>query len=237
MNQRYGKPSQHPYTLAEPINKRHLILLPKLAEPADLQTLKLDAFEAEAKGNWQDARQLWRRVLAVSYDAQAFDALDRIALRLASLGDIARGAVTTASGTRSTAPEIAQTEPIAKPKPAVPTFEFEVVTVNAQGKIQERRKGQAEYRREDLGKGISLDLVMIPGGSFLMGSPDTEAERDEDESPQHQVKIQPFLMGKYAVTQAQWKAVAALPKADRDLEPDPSKFKGANRPVEKSFLA
>jgi formylglycine-generating enzyme required for sulfatase activity len=39
-------------------------------------------------------------------------------------------------------------------------------------------------------------------------------------------------MGKYAVTQAQWKAVALLPKVSRDLNPDPSGFKGANRPVE-----
>jgi formylglycine-generating enzyme required for sulfatase activity len=39
-------------------------------------------------------------------------------------------------------------------------------------------------------------------------------------------------MGKYPVTQAQWKAVAFFPKVNRDLNPDPARFKGANRPVE-----
>ncbi len=39
-------------------------------------------------------------------------------------------------------------------------------------------------------------------------------------------------MGKYPVTQVQWKAIASLAKVDRDLNPDPSCFKGDNRPVE-----
>ena len=41
-----------------------------------------------------------------------------------------------------------------------------------------------------------------------MGSPEDEPERYDDESPQHEVTVQPFFMGKYPVTQAQWKAVA-----------------------------
>jgi formylglycine-generating enzyme required for sulfatase activity len=40
-------------------------------------------------------------------------------------------------------------------------------------------------------------------------------------------------MGKYQVTQAQWKIVAGFPKVNLDLESDPSHFKGDNRPVEK----
>ncbi|MFM7449748.1 MAG: formylglycine-generating enzyme family protein [Leptolyngbyaceae cyanobacterium] len=40
------------------------------------------------------------------------------------------------------------------------------------------------------------------------------------------------MIGKFAVTQAQWRSVAGLPKINRDLDPDPSHFKGANRPVE-----
>jgi formylglycine-generating enzyme required for sulfatase activity len=39
-------------------------------------------------------------------------------------------------------------------------------------------------------------------------------------------------MGKYPVTQAQWRVVADLPKVERDLAPDPAKFKGDTRPVE-----
>ncbi|MEH2410584.1 caspase, EACC1-associated type [Nostoc sp.] len=96
-----------------------------------------------------------------------------------------------------------------------------------------RSRGRAEFFTENLGNGVVLDMVAIPGGKFLMGSPDNEPERYDSESPQHRVTIQPFFMGKFPVTQSQWKSVAALPKVDVDLNPDPSNFKGANRPVER----
>ncbi|WP_226586322.1 formylglycine-generating enzyme family protein, partial [Microseira wollei] len=114
----------------------------------------------------------------------------------------------------------------------LPTFEFEVVTVNSRGEIVTRERKQASYFTEDLGNNISLEMVAIPGGTFLMGSPETEAERYEYEEPQHLVSVPSFFMGKYQITQAQWQAVAALPKINRDLESDPSYFKGENRPVE-----
>ncbi|QLE57552.1 SUMF1/EgtB/PvdO family nonheme iron enzyme [Nostoc sp. TCL26-01] len=112
-------------------------------------------------------------------------------------------------------------------------FAFDVVTVNVEGKETNRQKGQAEYFTADLGNGVALDMVSIPGGEFWMGSPDGELKRIKYESPQHKVTVQPFFMGKFPVTQAQWRAVAALPKVSRDLEADPSRFKGANRPVER----
>jgi formylglycine-generating enzyme required for sulfatase activity len=67
---------------------------------------------------------------------------------------------------------------------------------------------------------------------FLMGSPESEPERLASEGPQHTITLQPFFMGKFPVTQAQWQAVAGFPKVKIDLEPDPSYFKGANHPVE-----
>ena len=80
---------------------------------------------------------------------------------------------------------------------------------------------------------VLLEMVQIPGGSFLMGSPEDELKRAKDESPQHTVTIAPFFMGKHPITHAQWSAVAALPQVNRELEPDPSDFKGDDRPVEK----
>ncbi|MEY3867215.1 MAG: hypothetical protein RLZZ338_1106 [Cyanobacteriota bacterium] len=112
------------------------------------------------------------------------------------------------------------------------TFTFETVTVNKKGEIIQREIKEALYFTEDLGNEVTFDMVYIPGGTFLMGSPETEAESRDNEKPQHQVTIQPFFMGKYTATQAQWKAVAQLPKIERDLAPDPSYFKGDNRPVE-----
>ena len=82
---------------------------------------------------------------------------------------------------------------------------------------------------EDLGN-VILDMIAIPGGKFLMGSP--EGEGDDREKPQHEVTIPPFYMGKYPVTQEQWKKIASLPKVERDLKSQPSYFKGENLPVE-----
>ncbi|OCR02806.1 hypothetical protein BCD67_18265 [Oscillatoriales cyanobacterium USR001] len=109
-------------------------------------------------------------------------------------------------------------------------FPFETVTVNPQGEIIHREHKEAQYLTENIGK-TTLEMVYIPGGTFTMGSPEGESEYD-DEKPQHQVTIKPFLMGKNPVTQAQWEAVANLPKIQDDLDPNPSDFKGENRPVE-----
>ncbi|MBD1858958.1 formylglycine-generating enzyme family protein [Leptolyngbya sp. FACHB-1624] len=121
---------------------------------------------------------------------------------------------------------------VVPPKSSLPTFSFEVITVNDRGQEIDRRQSQASYRREELAKGVFLDMVSIPGGTFWMGAAEGELEAKDSEKPQHQVTIEPFFMGKYAVTQAQWSAIAQLPKINWDLNPDPSNFKGNNRPVE-----
>ena len=109
-----------------------------------------------------------------------------------------------------------------RPKISIETFS--TVTVNRRGEIISRPQGQAEVTTENIGNGVSLEMVKIPGGRFLMGSPETEAERRSSEGPQHYVDVPEFFMGKYAVTQGQWEAV---------MGNNPSYFKGASRPVEK----
>jgi formylglycine-generating enzyme required for sulfatase activity len=81
----------------------------------------------------------------------------------------------------------------------------------------------ARYFMEDLGNGVTLEMAVIPGGTFMMGSPENEEGRHDDESPQHQVTVPSFFMGKYPVTQAQYQAIMGT---------NPSYFKGSNRPVE-----
>jgi formylglycine-generating enzyme required for sulfatase activity len=76
---------------------------------------------------------------------------------------------------------------------------------------------------EDLGNGVKLEMIAIPGRTFLMGSPANEAERYNSESPQHQVTVPSFFMGKYPLTQAQYQAI---------MGGNPSYFKGNNRPIE-----
>ncbi|NEQ08846.1 MAG: formylglycine-generating enzyme family protein [Moorea sp. SIO1G6] len=92
---------------------------------------------------------------------------------------------------------------------------------------------EIQYFPEDLGNGITLEMVAIPSGTFVMGSPETEEGHRDSESPQHQVTVKSFFMGKYPVTQAQWQAIAALPQVNTELKPDPSRFKGEDLPVER----
>jgi formylglycine-generating enzyme required for sulfatase activity len=66
---------------------------------------------------------------------------------------------------------------------------------------------------------VQFEMVSLRGGKFRMGSDDGES----DEKPIHQVTIAPFSIGKYEVTQAQWKSV---------MGNNPSTFKGDNLPVE-----
>jgi len=75
-------------------------------------------------------------------------------------------------------------------------------------------------------------MVSVLGGEFLMGSPKNAPKCEKNEQPQHNVTIQPFFMGKFPVTQAQWRAVVDLPRVKLYLNPEPANFKGDNRPVE-----
>jgi formylglycine-generating enzyme required for sulfatase activity len=60
----------------------------------------------------------------------------------------------------------------------------------------------------DLPGGVTMDLVWIEPGTFLMGSPETEEGRDDDEGPQHEVTIsEGFYLGQFEITQGQWEAV------------------------------
>lgn len=119
-------------------------------------------------------------------------------------------------------------------KPAQPEFEFEFVKVRlvkesgflgigGGTKIElDRKKGKVQYIRENLGNGVTLDLVKIPAGKFSMGS-----NKYSSEQPIHDVSIKEFWMGKYAITNAQWYAVMGTKPSDlSDV-----KFQGENQPV------
>ncbi|TFI53666.1 formylglycine-generating enzyme family protein [Mastigocladus laminosus UU774] len=93
---------------------------------------------------------------------------------------------------------------------------------------------QANYFVEDLGFGVKLEMVEIPGGTFLMGAYENEKESNDSERPVHHVTVPTFFMGKYTITQEQWdRVVNSCPQVNRELKPKPSRFKGNDRlPVE-----
>jgi len=107
--------------------------------------------------------------------------------------------------------------------PTLQKFDFETVTVDVRGNITSRQRRQAQFISENLGSGAILDMVAIPGGRFVMGSPSTEAGRSNNEGPQRTVNISPFFMGNYPITQEQWEVV---------MGNNPSDIKGLKRPVE-----
>ncbi|MFQ4134750.1 SAV_2336 N-terminal domain-related protein [Nodosilinea sp. PGN35] len=120
------------------------------------------------------------------------------------------------------------------------SFEFMVATLychQAQKGIVnweiQRRKHRADRYIEVLPDGVSVEMVAIPGGTFLMGSPETEIGHFSDrESPQRKVTIEPLFVGRYPITQEQWRTVAAMPRSKQLLLANPSHFQGYNLPVE-----
>jgi formylglycine-generating enzyme required for sulfatase activity len=117
--------------------------------------------------------------------------------------------------------------------PAITRFEFEFITVDIEGIENKRCLRQADYFIENLTDNFILEMVSIADGKFQMGAPQDEPESLEDERPQHIVTLNPFCMGKYPITQAQWRVIAKLPKIRRSLQLEPSCFKGDNLPVER----
>ncbi len=126
-----------------------------------------------------------------------------------------------------------------------PTFEFYVATLERKSQflgfgnrwVINRQKQQGTAIIEVLEPDVELELIEIPGGSFLMGSPEEELGSGDDERPQHQVTVPTFLIGRYPITQAQWRVVAGWEPVERELDANPAYFKDRSdsdrRPVEK----
>lgn len=70
--------------------------------------------------------------------------------------------------------------------------------------------GMKAYTDQIPGTDIKFDMVPIPAGKFVMGSPDSEKDRKDDEGPCHEVTIKPFWMGKCEVT---WKSSRRSPSS------------------------
>ncbi len=110
------------------------------------------------------------------------------------------------------------TDPVTALAETLPEITFETAFIDDNKNIR-RETRKARQLVETLPNNVKLEMIYVPGGTFMMGSNDGA----EDEKPAHPVTLKPFFVGKYPVTQAQWEAI---------MGSNPSKFKGANRPVE-----
>jgi len=133
----------------------------------------------------------------------------------------------------TTSPSPGREKPASTPgesKPNFQVFDFTTVRLNARGEEIERSKGQAQQFIEDLGGGVKLEMVYVPGGKFVMGSDESDREKSL-----HDVTVPSFFIGKYQITQQQWRVIASAKelKAKLDLDQNPSYFNGDDRlPVE-----
>jgi formylglycine-generating enzyme required for sulfatase activity len=73
------------------------------------------------------------------------------------------------------------------------------------------------------GSDVKFDMIALPGGTFLMGSPESEAGRAVDEGPQHPVRIQPFWMGKCEVTWDEYDVFWRNNTGDKEMQRDAEK--------------
>jgi formylglycine-generating enzyme required for sulfatase activity len=115
--------------------------------------------------------------------------------------------------------------PFRKPQPPFPG--------ELSGGTPRKERGTAQGYIEKLTDGVQIEMMQIPGGMFTMGAAEGEEGSHDPERPTHRVKVPPFCMGRYPVTQAQWRFVAGLSQINRKLDRDPARFKGDDKPIER----
>ena len=123
-------------------------------------------------------------------------------------------------------------------QPEYNKFSFETVRVNALGETVETISGEAVSFAEDLGYGRTLEMIRVPGGTFLMGpAVGEEGARGNQISQkvtQREITVGEFWMGRFVVTRSQWQSAAIQP-ARRPLPPGITHLKSPNHPIESIF--
>jgi len=167
--------------------------------------------------------------------------------------DETEGAAREAEARERSAP--AETHPPGLPHQRLPAGETAELLSAGSGLLGkpkwrvQRRPLQVWGFLEKLAPEVSLAMVEIPGGTFSLGSPAGEEGRDlygswrddwkrrcavagVEVEAQRRVAVPPFWLGRFPITQAEWRVVAGWQALERELDPDPSHFKGADHPVE-----
>ncbi|MCH9808402.1 MAG: SUMF1/EgtB/PvdO family nonheme iron enzyme [Alphaproteobacteria bacterium] len=176
--------------------------LPEVLQPLvdhHAANISRDGFRHEMAGLVQDIKSV-RKGKKGGFSA------GRIAAGLVLLGLIAGGGYVGYQGWRETAPSPSAAAP--HPSPLPPSGEREQALAV--------KPGSGESFRDCP---TCPEMVVVPAGSFTMGSPKSEKGRYKDEEgPEHEVKIsQPFAAGKFEVTWEEWDACVADGGCDNGL--------------------
>lgn len=127
--------------------------------------------------------------------------------------------------------------------------DFVSVTLDDHGEIKARFHGKSTSFYEQLGDGVSLEMVKLPADDFWMGSTSVDlgricseyrkaglgqsvCEQAKSEMPQGKVNVVAFYMSRYEITQAQWRVMAEERPVRIELPATPALFRGDDRPVE-----
>lgn len=105
---------------------------------------------------------------------------------------------------------------------------FTVPLADDDGNLKGSYPASTLYFTEDLGAGVTLEMALIPGGEFRIGSGSNVLipPLNITEQPVHAVSVNPFVLGVFPVTQEQWRGVAAFPVVTRSLDPGPDYVDG-----------
>ena len=87
----------------------------------------------------------------------------------------------------------------------------------AQMQITHEQRQVYHFVEELKGVELPLQMIQIPGGTFVMGAPESERGSNDSERPQHLVTVNSFCLARYPITNAQWDFVANLPQEQRNL--------------------
>jgi formylglycine-generating enzyme required for sulfatase activity len=260
LNNRFGKPRQTPHIRCESAQRVSLNFLPssliakkiglektnsrrksrtERRSKKDLISLKSEALKAETAGQFELAKDLWHQLLLASPSQQDsyFKAIKRIAEAEVNLNHYTfykkvikneedKASQSTVNNNKSLSFELNVNNVTLKQSNL---FRFESIYLDYDGKNIDRSTGEAQLFAEIL-DATSIEMILIPGGSFLMGS--SHAKANPNELPAHIVTLDySFMMSKYPITKGQWREVAKLQKINQDLPMRTCLQGGINHPV------
>ncbi|MEA5421253.1 SUMF1/EgtB/PvdO family nonheme iron enzyme [Spirulina sp. CCNP1310] len=189
--------------------------------------------ETSAKRRYQSASEVLKDLHGL--DAVVDSPIDQALAMLLNrkVVDVQPQAVSTPQVSAPPA-SVSQSKVVAKIDESLPNnkiYHYEIITLNEEGEIAERRKGE-NYGYLETTAGLNIEMVRIPAGEFIFGLPDNGDVNTYTGGPRYRVTVPEFWMSRTAITQAQWQIVAKMPEVVHDLKPNPAYFSRKNNPVE-----
>ncbi len=232
LNIQKEKPRQTPLVIPEPGYKYEQPLFVGHATEADIKSLQEQATDraihADTIEELEYAKELWLKVIELSDSREtlrkATDIIRRIDKRIAEKRIFISSVSQPAPKVEKPTPRVVVPVPVVQvvepPKLELLSYSFNTITLNDKGQKIKEAPERAEYFVEDLGDGVKLEMVKIPGGEFWMG----DDKGKTSEKPRRLVRVPTFFMGRFPVTQKQHQTVTGS---------NPSYFKkGGKYPVE-----